>query len=344
MNSNECEGVMTSYNDILNCYKFILGREANPEEQKIISENLLNISDIPFGEHRRRFLSSTEFHQRHAEVIFNNFVRKSIEVLYETKDNFKIYLDLRQYHMTFGIFNGQYEKFDIDIIKAVTPDKGVFFDVGGNVGYYSLSVATKPNFSGKIVSFEPLPHLWNLFSKSIVENKLSKIVTVHKLALADAPGTMELNTAEHTVNAGATSLIAGSGNTKSERSTKVETLDAMAKGLKPDSIKIDIEGAEGLFFAGAVKTIPASNPTMLVEVNREVLATLSKTTPGRIFDRLAGWGYEVWEVLEDSVRQLPTAQAIDTAFPAGRVANILAIHPDRKHDVAERLKTLNLTL
>ncbi|WP_244642323.1 FkbM family methyltransferase [Phyllobacterium sp. 628] len=264
--------------------------------------------------------------------------------MFETKNNFKIYLDLRQYHMTFGIFNGGYEKFDIDIIKAVTPDKGVFFDVGGNVGYYSLSVATKPGFSGKVVSFEPLPHLWNLFSKSIVENKLSKVVTVHKLALADAPGTMELNAAEHTVNAGATSLIAGSGNTKSERSTKVETLDAVVKGLKPDSIKIDIEGAEGLFFAGAAKTIPSSNPTMLVEVNRDVLAALSRTTPGRIFDQLAGWGYEIWEVLDKSVRHLPSAQAIDLAFPSGRVANILAIHPDRKADVAERLKTLDLTL
>jgi FkbM family methyltransferase len=344
MNSNECEGVMTSYNDILNLYKYILGREANPEEQKSISTNLLDISDIPFGEHRRRFLSSTEFHQTHAEVIFNNFVRESIEVLYETKYNFKIYLDLRQYHITFGIFNGQYEKFDIDIIKAITPDKGVFFDVGGNVGYYSLSVASKPGFAGKVVAFEPLPHLWNLFNKSIAENKLTKTVKVHKLALADASGTMELNTAEHTVNAGATSLIAGSTNTTSERSTKVETLDAMAKGLKPDTIKVDIEGAEDLFFAGAVKTIPASNPTMLVEINREVLLTLSKKTPGRIFDRLAGWGYELWEVLPDSVRQLENSRAIDVAFPAGRVANILAIHPDRKQDVAERLKTINLTL
>lgn len=335
---------MTNYGDILNFYKFILGREANPEEKQMISESLPTLSSIPFGEHRRRFLTSPEFHQRHAEIIFDNFVQESVEVLFQTKNNFKIYLDLRQYHMTFGIFSGEYEKFDIDIIKAVTPDNGMFFDVGGNVGYYSLSVATKPEFSGKVFSFEPLPHLWNLFSKSIVENRLSETIEVHKLALADEPGTMELNTAEHTVNAGATSLVAGSGNTKSARSTKVETLDAMAKGLKPDSIKIDIEGAEGLFFAGAVETIPASNPTLLVEINRDVLATLSKTTPGRIFDRLAGWNYQVWEVLDGSVRCLPNTQAIDTVFPSGRVANILAIHPERKKEVAERLETLSLSL
>jgi FkbM family methyltransferase len=335
---------MTDFGDILNCYKFILGREANVEEKKIISDNLPSLCTISLEQHRRNFFASSEFHQRHAEIIFNNFVPKSVELLFETENNFKIYLDLRQYHMTFGIFSGGYEKFDIDIMKAVTPDNGTFFDVGGNVGYYSLSIAMKPGFNGKVVSFEPLPHLWNLFSKSIIQNKLSKTIKVHKIALADQPGTMELNTAEHTVNAGATSLIAGSGNTKSERSTKVETLDAMAKGLKPDSIKVDIEGAEGLFLAGATNTIPASNPTMLVEINRDVLANLSRTTPGGIYDRLTGWNYQIWEVLDGAIKRLPDVQAIDSAFPSGRVANILAIHPSRKKEVSKQLAKLSLKL
>lgn len=335
---------MTDLGDILNCYKFILGRDANAEEKLRISDNLSSLCTISLEQHRRNFFASSEFHQRHAEIIFNNFVPKSVELLFETTNSFKIYLDLRQYHMTFGIFSGGYEKFDIDIMKAVTPDNGTFFDVGGNVGYYSLSIATKPGFNGKVVSFEPLPHLWNLFSKSIIANKLSKTVKVYQLALADQPGEMELNTAEYSVNAGATSLVAGSGNTKSERSTKVETLDVMAKGLKPDSIKVDIEGAEGLFLDGATNTIPAYSPTMLIEINRDVLANLSKTTPGGIYDRLIGWDYQIWEVLNGRINRLPDVQAIDSAFPSGRVANILAIHPSRKKEVARQLAKLSLKL
>ncbi|EJN04494.1 FkbM family methyltransferase [Phyllobacterium sp. YR531] len=335
---------MTDLEDILNCYKFILGREANIEEKRIISDNLAALCEIPLEQHRRKFFASPEFHQRHAEITFNNFVQKSVELLFETQNNFKIYLDLRQYHMTFGIFSGGYEKFDIDIMKAVTPDDGTFIDVGGNVGYYSLSVATKPGFTGKVISFEPLPHLWNLFSKSIARNNLSRTIKVHKLALADKPGTMELNAAEHTVNAGATSLVAGSANTKSERSTKVETLDAVLKEQQIDSIKVDIEGAEGLFLEGAKNTIPTSNPTMLIEINRDVLAVLSRTTPGFLFDRLLNWNYQIWEVLDGSIKRLPDKQAIDAAFPSGRVANILAIHPDRKKEVARRLKSLSVSL
>lgn len=335
---------MTSYNDIMSCYKFILGREANAEERKLITENLLDISDIAFDEHRRRFLSSPEFHHRHADVVFENFARESVEILYETKNNFKIYLDVRQYYMTFGIFSGQHKKFDVEIIKAITPDDGVFVDVGANVGYYALSLGTKPGFRGKIVAFEPLPHLWNLFSKSIAENRLSKTIKLYKLALADAPGTMQLNDAEYTINAGATSLLPGSSGTDCERSTRVETLDALAKKLKPDSIKVDIEGAEGLFLIGAAATILASKPAILLEINRELLANLSKSTPGRIFEQLADWGYDMWEVLPGALTPLPTAHAASMAFPAEHVANILAIHRDRKPDAAERLKALDLTL
>lgn len=335
---------MTSYNDIMSCYKFILGREANAEEVKLISENLLDVSDLSLEEHRRRFLSSPEFHHRHADVVFENFVRESVEVLYETKSNFKIYLDLRQYYMSFGIFSGQHKKFDVEIIKAITPDDGIFVDVGANVGYYSLSLASKPGFRGKIVAFEPLPYLWNLFNKSIAENRLAKTIELHQLALADASGTMQLNGAEYTINAGATSLVPGSGGAQCERSTKVETLDALAKKLKPDSIKVDIEGAEGLFLIGAAATIRASKPTILVEINRELLANLSKTTPGKIFEQLADWGYDMWEVLSGALRPLTTAHATNMAFPADHVANILAVHPDRKQDVARRMKALDLTL
>ncbi|MCO4318287.1 FkbM family methyltransferase [Phyllobacterium sp. 21LDTY02-6] len=334
---------MTSYNDILNSYRFILGRDANSEELEQITSNLFSLTEIPLPEYRRRFLTSTEFHHRHREILFDNFVPRNIEVLFDTKNGFKIYLDLRQYHITFGIFGGEYEKLDVDIAKAITPDDGVFYDVGGNVGYYSLSVATRPGFTGKVVAFEPLPYLCGLFKKSVKENGLTRRVTVHQLALADMPGSMELNTAEHTANAGATSLVAGSRGRESERSVRVETLDRMVKTLKPDTIKIDIEGAEGLFFEGASATIAASHPSLLVEINREVLARLSRADPRQIHAKLADWGYRLWEI-EDGLSPLETPEDTDKAFPAGRVANVLAIHPSRIKQVKRSLASLGLTI
>ncbi|MBM7047482.1 FkbM family methyltransferase [Rhizobium lusitanum] len=335
---------MTSFYDIENCYKFILGRPINEDERNAIGQNLLQLTDIPLDEHRRRFLGSNEFHQRHSELLFDNFVPKSIFVLFETKYNFKLYLDLRQYHISFGIMSGEYEKFDIDLVKAILPDNGQFIDVGGNVGYYSLSAAAHPSFKGTVLAFEPLPKLWDLFNRSILENGFEDRVSVRQLALADAPGEMQLNDAEETVNAGATRLVTNASDTGVGRMTKVETLDHVIGNLRPDVMKVDIEGAEGLFLKGAQKTIATHKPSLLMEINRDMLAVLSKTTPGAIHRQLADLGYNIWTSSQDQLAQVASPDELDRNFSVGTVANILAVHDDRVDQVNERVQRLGVAL
>jgi FkbM family methyltransferase len=335
---------VTSYYDIENCYKFILGRPLNEDERDAIARNLLQLTDIPLEEHRKRFLSSAEFHNRHGELLFNNFIPKSIVVFFETRYNFKLYLDLRQYHISFGIMSGEYEKFDVGLIKAIVPDDGQFIDVGGNVGYYSLSVAARPAFRGKILAFEPLPKLWDLFNRSIQENGFADRLSVRQLALADVPGEMRLSNAEDTSNAGATRLVADSDTTKTNRSVEVETLDRVVGGMRPDAMKVDIEGAEGLFLEGAKHTIATHKPTLLMEINRDMLAVLSKTTPGSIHRRLSELGYSIWSSSREQVTQVATAAELDLDFSIGKVANILAVHHDRLDQVRERLLPLGIEL
>lgn len=335
---------VTSYYDIENCYKFILGRSLNEDERDAIARNLLQLTDIPLEEHRRRFLTSAEFHNRHGELLFNNFISKTIVVLFETKYNFKLYLDLRQYHISFGIMSGEYEKFDIGLIKSIVPDDGQFIDVGGNVGYYSLSVAARPSFKGKILAFEPLPKLWELFNRSINENGWADNVSVRQLALADKPGELQLNDAEDTNNAGATRLVTDSRDKKIGRVAKVETLDRVVGDMRPDAMKVDIEGAEGLFLQGAQQTIAAHKPTLLMEINRDMLAVLSKTTPGAIFRQLTERGYNIWSSHRDQLTRVNTPAELDLDFSIGKVANILAVHEDRFSQVRERVQAFGVEL
>ena len=335
---------MTSFYDIENCYKFILGRAMNEDERNVIGQNLLQLTDVSLEEHRRRFLSSYEFHHRHSELLFNNFVPKSIFVLFETKYNFKLYLDLRQYHISFGIMSGEYEKFDVDLVKAILPETGQFIDVGGNVGYYSLSIAAHPTFKGTVLAFEPLPKLWDLFNRSILENGFEDRVSVRQLALADVPGELQLNNAEDTVNAGATRLVTNSTDTKVGRMTKVETLDRVVGDLRPDVMKVDIEGAEGLFLKGAKKTLSAHKPSLLMEINRDMLSVLSKTTPGAIHQQLTERGYRIWNSVQNKLTRMTSPEELDLNFQVGTVANILAVHDDRADGVSESLQRLELTL
>ncbi len=334
---------MTSFYDIENCYKFILGRPINDDERNVIGHHLLQITDLPLDDHRRRFLTSNEFHQRHSELLFHNFVPKSIVVLFETTYNFKLYLDLRQYHISFGIMNGEYEKFDIELVKAIVPDNGQFIDVGGNVGYYSLSVAAHHSpFRGTVLAFEPLPKLWELFNRSIVENGLGDRVSVRQLALADAPGELPLNDAAETVNAGATRLVTDLADTKIGYIAKVETLDRVIGNLRPDVMKIDIQGAEGLFLKGALRTITTSKPSLLMEINHDMLSIVSRTTPGAIHRQLADLGYYVWTSSQQRLTRMATSEEFNSNFSAGTAKNIFAVHEDRAEDVTQRLPHLEL--
>jgi FkbM family methyltransferase len=334
---------VTSFYDIENCYKFILGRPINDDERNVIGHHLLQITDLPLDDHRRRFLTSNEFHQRHSELLFHNFVPKSIVVLFETAYNFKLYLDLRQYHISFGIMNGEYEKFDIELVKAIVPDNGQFIDVGGNVGYYSLSVAAHHSpFGGTVLAFEPLPRLCELFNRSIVENGFGDRVSVHQLALADAPGELPLNDAGETVNAGATRLITTRAEAKVDRMTKVETLDRVIGNLRPDVMKVDIQGAEGLFLKGAQRTIARCKPSLVMEINHDMLSIVSKTAPGAIYRHLADFGYHIWTSAEHRLTRMATSEEFNSNFSAGTVANIFAVHEDRAEEVNRRLQHLEL--
>lgn len=336
---------VTSYYDIENCYKFILGRSLNEIEREAIARNLLQLTDLSLDEHRRRFLSSAEFHHRHGELLFNNYVPKPIVVLFETSHNFKLYIDLRQYHIAFGIMRGEYEKFDIGLMKAIVPDDGHFIDVGGNVGYYSLCVAARPAFKGKVLAFEPLRKFWNLFDRSIKENDLGDRVTVRELALADVPGELHLSDTEEAINAGATRLIANiAAGQNAGRVTQVETLDRAVDGLRPDAVKVDIQGAEGLFLKGATQTIAAHKPTLLMEINRDMLAILSRMTPGAVHQHLSDLGYNVWSSSGGSLTRAATASELDVNFPAGRVGNVLAVHGSRLDQVRERVQPLGVKL
>lgn len=334
---------MTSFYDIENCYKFILGRPINDDERNVIGRHLLQITDLPLDDHRRRFLTSHEFHQRHSELLFHNFVPRSIIVLFETAYNFKLYLDLRQYHISFGIMSGEYEKFDIELVKAIVPDNGQFIDVGGNVGYYSLSVAAHHSpFKGTVLAFEPLPKLWELFNRSILENGLEDRVSVFQLALADAPRELPLHDAGETVNAGATRLVTNPTETKVGRMTRVETLDRVIGNVRPDVMKVDIQGAEGMFLKGAQRTIAASKPSLLMEINHDMLSIVSKTAPGAIHRQLADFGYHVWTCSQHRLTRMATPEEFNSNFSAGTVANIFAVHEDRAEDVNRRLHQFEL--
>ncbi len=146
-------------------------------------------------------------------------------------------------------------------------DGDVFWDIGANIGLYSLYAAAGKRVS-RVLAFEPSP--WNtaLLAEHIRINDLADTIAAYPLALSDAtcPGTLFMR---HTTPASAGSSFAEPVGEFGEQfspvfeqaalGVRIDDLVAWGAPL-PNRIKIDVDGAEERVLAGAVQTL--RNPAM----------------------------------------------------------------------------------
>lgn len=172
------------------------------------------------------------------------------------------------------------------ILKLQLRDGDVFFDIGANIGVYSLWAASLGR-RVRIESFEPDPQLCDRLRDNIKRNQLAPL-TVHEMALSNASGSLRLE--RGAVNRGENKL-ADEGIM-----VRVETLPVVMKQLgldRVDVIKIDVEGHETSVLQPLFERCPrAAWPRLVIaEVDRK-LPQVTDAPHGRL---LVGAGYRVVE-------------------------------------------------
>ena len=151
----------------------------------------------------------------------------------------------------------------------------VFFDVGANVGFYSLLGARLVRSTGRVVAFEPMPRNLAFLYRHVRLNRADN-VTILPLACADALST-ELFVAGENHALGRLEGSNGEPKTTSSQSpgllVATISLDAAAEklGLRPDVIKIDVEGAELRVLQGAANILTQVRPVLLLSVHSDQL-------------------------------------------------------------------------
>lgn len=135
---------------------------------------------------------------------------------------------------------------------------GVAFDVGANIGYYSRLMA---RYADHVYAFEPDPDNFKILEQNC---KRHPNITPLNMAVSDRVGTADFFKVVH--SAMRHSLI-DEGNTK-RISVSCTSLDAFIKdrGISGVSlIKIDVEGAEPLVFAGMRELLGREHPVVIYE-------------------------------------------------------------------------------
>jgi FkbM family methyltransferase len=148
------------------------------------------------------------------------------------------------------------EEEELQHIKAKIVD-GVFFDIGANIGYYSLMAAKYG--ASRIVAFEPNPELAKRCRLNIELNQLSDRIELLEVALGEKNGTVNLKLDD--VDLGSSSIVSDVRGAIEIAVPIVTLSEVVTKMDMPqiDVLKIDVEGMEDRilkpFFLTAQKSI-----------------------------------------------------------------------------------------
>jgi FkbM family methyltransferase len=185
-----------------------------------------------------------------------------------------------------------------EFLMSYLKDEMVYFDVGANNGYYySLKVATRRR-GCKVYAFEPDPRIFFHLTKNVTINHAEGVKAIQE-ALTNYTGVARM-----TALLGASNFLIPNGISSDQRSIGVTctTLDAFVAQndiARIDCIKVDIEGGEFDFLDGARESLRRFKPTMILELNSELLRR-SRSSIEQVRSLLAELGYEVLQVKDST--------------------------------------------
>lgn len=172
--------------------------------------------------------------------------------------------------------------------RFIRPSMTVY-DVGANIGYISLMAARLNEPNGKVYAFEALPANIARLKQNCALNDLEGRITIrHAAVVAESkPVTFFMH------HSGAMGKAEGSAGRDEhyEQSISVNglSLDGFVyqeKNPRPELIKLDIEGGEGMALKGMRQIIKEARPVFLIELHGEQAAR-------QVWEQLIGSRYRL---------------------------------------------------
>lgn len=184
--------------------------------------------------------------------------------------------------MTHGAWLGSYEMEKQTLFNQEIRPGHVVYDIGANVGYYTMLAAQLAGPTGKVFAFEPLPRNLGYLRRHVEMNKLTT-ATVVDAAVSEKAGEAffgndpgESHTMAHLREQGGVKV----------RLVSVDGFVA-AGNPRPTLLKIDVEGAEASVLRGA-RGVLTSSPRPVI-----FLATHGAAVHAECLGLLKEMGYTV---------------------------------------------------
>ncbi|MGH9384222.1 MAG: FkbM family methyltransferase [Vicinamibacterales bacterium] len=194
---------------------------------------------------------------------------------------------------THGCWLGVYELPKQRAFAAEAARSKVIFDVGANVGFYTLLAASIAGTS-RVFAFEPLPRNLAYLNQHVQLNRLANVQVI-AAAVGNASGIVRFDDSRGP----SMGLVTPRGQLEVP-AVALDELSASGDLPDPDLIKIDVEGSEDDVLAGAASLLSRARPTIF-------LATHGDEIHRRCSDRLQSLGYSLEPLSSDELIARPHA-------------------------------------
>ncbi len=209
-------------------------------------------------------------------------------------------------------FFGSFEPRETHIFRNLIGPGMTVFDIGANVGLYTLIAAKTLENQGQVYSFEPSGENFAVLKRNIKRNGFQHLVDPSRRAVSSTSGHARFLLAN---DGGSNHLDLTQGSAgASGTATDVETvaLDSFVdeKDLsRVDVIKSDTEGAEMQVLAGAKRLLEEFKPRIFIEFSKRALNRFGHE-PEELLDLLVSLRYKPYVFCSNSYRALKTTDNI----------------------------------
>jgi len=179
-----------------------------------------------------------------------------------------------------GLWLGSYELRKQKRVIESLQKGSVVYDIGANVGIYTLLFSECTGQSGWVHAFEPLPENLVFLERHIGMNRRQN-VSIHPIAVSSSTGKVRFARTHSRF----TSRIDSDGDTE-VNSITLDKFVFDGRNPAPSLMKIDVEGGELQVFLGARRLLAASPPIIF-------LATHGGEIHSACCDLLRSFGYQL---------------------------------------------------
>lgn len=237
-------------------------------------------------------------------------------------------------HLTYVLFWEGYQNYEYtDIFIRLIKKISVFYDVGANIGYYSL-LAAMENKKIKVVAFEPALDPLHYLKENVRINGYKNII-IEDIALSEKEGEILFYEIKNKKYSYLKHNLSGEGGLESKVSEKkyvsifVKTMTLNNYVLhyskdKIDLIKMDTEGTENLILEYADIILEKMKPIIICE-------TLFNVIEHKLEAIFIKYGYEFYNHTSEGLKKV---KSIIRNQDNG-IRNCFFVHPSKKELINE---------